>query len=157
MHVLEAGHEPKGRPVALLLHGFPELAWCWRHVLLELAHDGWHVLAPDQRGYGATSGWDDSNDGDLSKFQLLNLVRDTLGLVFAMDLKQVGVLKGHDFGAILAPWCVLTQPDIFKSMALMSAPFAGPTAIISAVDSPAKNICAELAGLPRPRKYYHQY
>jgi len=157
MHVLEAGYESAGRPVALLLHGFPELAWSWRHVMLELAHDGWHVLAPDQRGYGATSGWDDSYDGDLSKFRLLNLVRDTLGLVFAMDLKRVDVLMGHDFGAILAPWCVLARPDVFQSVALMSAPFAGPPAIVPADDSPKKDIHAELAALSRPRKHYHQY
>ena len=157
MHVLEAGYETPGRPVALLLHGFPELAWSWRHVMLELARDGWHVLAPDQRGYGATTGWDDDYDGNLANFRLFNLVRDTLGLVYAMGLEHVDALVGHDFGAILAPWCVLTRPDVFRSLVLMSAPFAGPPAMPSANDPPAQDIHADLAGLPRPRKHYHQY
>ena len=54
MHVLEAGHESPGRPCVLLLHGFPELAYSWRRVMPALAAAGYHVLAPDQRGYGRT-------------------------------------------------------------------------------------------------------
>jgi pimeloyl-ACP methyl ester carboxylesterase len=157
MHVLEAGYESPERPVALLLHGFPELAWSWRHVMLELAREGWHVLAPDQRGYGATTGWDGDYDGNLANFRLMNLARDTLGLVFALGLNRVDALMGHDFGAILAPWCVLTRPDVFRSLVLMSAPFAGPPAIPSASEPPATNVHAELASLLRPRKHYHQY
>src|ERR1700693_1561803 len=53
MHVLEAGFETKGRPCVLLLHGFPELAFSWRKVMPALAAAGYHVIAPDQRGYGA--------------------------------------------------------------------------------------------------------
>src|SRR3954451_922714 len=56
MHVLEAGYESKGRPCLLLLHGFPELAYSWRKVMPPLAAAGYHVLAPDQRGYGRTTG-----------------------------------------------------------------------------------------------------
>ena len=58
MHVLEAGFETKGRPCLLLLHGFPELAFSWRKVMPVLAEAGYHVIAPDQRGYGRTTGWD---------------------------------------------------------------------------------------------------
>ena len=58
MHILEAGYEEKGRPCLLLLHGFPELAISWRKVMLPLAAAGFHVVAPDQRGYGRTTGWD---------------------------------------------------------------------------------------------------
>jgi pimeloyl-ACP methyl ester carboxylesterase len=54
MHVLEAGFETKGRQCVLLLHGFPELAYSWRKVMLPLAASGYHVVAPDQRGYGRT-------------------------------------------------------------------------------------------------------
>ena len=57
MHVLEAGDENPGRPLLLLLHGFPELAYCWRKVMVPLAELGYHVVAPDQRGYGRTTGW----------------------------------------------------------------------------------------------------
>ena len=64
-HVLEAGFEDKSRPCVLLLHGYPELAYAWRKVMLPLASVGFHVLAPDMRGYGRTMGWDDSYDGDV--------------------------------------------------------------------------------------------
>ena len=63
MHLLEAG-EPD-QPLLLLLHGFPELAYSWRHVVLPLAAAGYHVVAPDQRGYGRTTGWDGRYDGEL--------------------------------------------------------------------------------------------
>jgi pimeloyl-ACP methyl ester carboxylesterase len=80
MHVLEARLETHGRP-CLLLHGFPELAYSWRKVMGPLAAAGLHVVAPDQRGYGRTTGWDRSYDGDVASFRLFNLVRDALGLV----------------------------------------------------------------------------
>lgn len=56
MHVLEAGYEEDNRPGILLLHGFPELAYSWRNVMAPLAEQGYHVMAPDQRGYGRTTG-----------------------------------------------------------------------------------------------------
>src|SRR5262244_1752216 len=74
MHVLEAGFEAVGRPLLLLLHGFPELAYSWRNVMRPLAAAGFYVVAPDQRGYGRTIGWDDAYDGDLSPFRTFNLV-----------------------------------------------------------------------------------
>ena len=156
MHVLEAG-EP-GRPVIVLLHGFPELAWSWRKQLPALAAAGYHVLAPDQRGYGRTTGWDADYDGDLAAFRLLNLVRDVVGLVCALGHRRIEALVGHDFGAIVAPWCVLLRPDVFRSMVLMSAPFAGPPAIPLAPGAPpAARIHDELAALARPRKHYQWY
>ena len=79
MHVLEAGFEERGRPLVLLLHGFPELAYSWRKVMLPLAAAGYRVVAPDQRGYGRTTGWDPDYDGDLGSFRILNAVRDALG------------------------------------------------------------------------------
>ena len=88
MHVLEAGFETQGRPCVLLLHGFPELAFSWRKVMPVLAAAGYHVIAPDQRGYGRTTGWDADYDGDLHSFRLLNLVRDALGLVSAFGYRQ---------------------------------------------------------------------
>jgi pimeloyl-ACP methyl ester carboxylesterase len=74
MHVLEAGYEETGRPCLLLLHGFPELAYSWRQIMLPLASAGYHVVAPDQRGYGRTTGWDGDYDGDLGSFRMLNIV-----------------------------------------------------------------------------------
>src|SRR6266478_182826 len=98
MHVLEAGFETRGRPCVLLLHGFPELGFSWRKVMPTLAAAGYHVIAPDQRGYGRTTGWDANYDGDLAPFRLLNLVRDALGLVSAFGYRAVD-LVGHDFGS----------------------------------------------------------
>jgi pimeloyl-ACP methyl ester carboxylesterase len=63
MHVLEAGEAEVGRPCILLLHGFPELAYSWRKIMPALAEAGYHVVAPDQRGYGRTSGWDRTTMG----------------------------------------------------------------------------------------------
>src|SRR6202008_4184702 len=89
MHVLEAGFETSDRPCGLLLHGFPELAYSWRKVMLPIAAAGFHVVAPDQRGYGRTTGWDGDYDGDVGSFRLLNLVRDALGLVHALGYSSV--------------------------------------------------------------------
>ena len=105
MHVLEAGFETPGRPCLLLLHGFPELAYSWRKVMAPLAAAGYHVVAPDQRGYGRTTGWDPDYDGDLASFRLLNLVRDTMGLVLGLEYRSVAAVVGHDFGASVAAWC----------------------------------------------------
>src|ERR1700680_3479052 len=129
MHVLEAGFEAKGRPCLLLLHGFPELAYSWRKVMLPLAAAGYHVVAPDQRGYGRTTGWDDAYDGELGPFRALNVVRDALGLVSALGYRSVAGVVGHDFGSPIAAWCALLRPDVFRSVTLMSAPFTGPPAI----------------------------
>ena len=63
LHILEAGFDAN-RPLILLLHGFPELAYSWRKLLLPLADTGYHVVAPDQRGYGRTTGWDGDYDGE---------------------------------------------------------------------------------------------
>src|SRR6476661_11057734 len=76
VHILETGYETPGRRCVLLLHGFPELAYSWRKVMLPLASAGYHVVAPDQRGYGRTTGWADAYDADLASFRIPNLVRD---------------------------------------------------------------------------------
>ena len=155
MHVLEAGQA--GRPALLLLHGFPELAYSWRKVMLPLAEMGFHVVAPDQRGYGRTIGWDDSYDADLRPFAMLNLVRDQLALLAALGIDAVHAVIGHDFGSPVAAHCALVRPDVFRRVALMSAPFAGAPALGSSHRAPAREIGAALAALPRPRKHYHWY
>ncbi len=163
MHVLEAGFETKGRPCVLLLHGFPELAYSWRKVMPALAARGYHVIAPDQRGYGRTTGWSAEYDGDLAPFRLTNLVRDVLGLVYAFGYRHVDAVVGHDFGSPVAAWCALIRPDVFRSVVMMSAPFAGPPALpFDTVDKPAMPpkddpVRRDLAALPRPRKHYHWY
>jgi pimeloyl-ACP methyl ester carboxylesterase len=155
MRVLEAGFETEGRPALLLLHGFPELAYSWRKVMLPLAQAGFHVIAPDQRGYGGTTGWDPRFEGDLAAFRLSNLVLDALGLVDAMGLRSVAAVIGHDFGSPVAANCALMRPDVFRAVALLSAPYAGPPAWPVETDGPAApDLHAELAALPHPRKHY---
>jgi pimeloyl-ACP methyl ester carboxylesterase len=165
IHMLEAGFETKGRPCILLLHGFPELAYSWRKVMLPLAAAGYHVVAPDQRGYGRTTGWDAAYDGDLDSFRLPNLVRDALGLVSALGYRSVAAVVGHDFGSPVAAYCAVIRPDVFQSVPLMSAPFAGPPQLpfntaeelTPSVTPGLSSIFEDLARLDPPRKLYQQY
>ena len=165
LHILEAGFETPGRPCLLLLHGFPELAYSWRKVIGPLAALGYHVVAPDQRGYGRTTGWDGAYDGDLAPFRMLNLVRDAIGLTSALGYREVAGVIGHDFGSPVAAWCALLRPDVFRSVALMSAPFAGPPSLPfdtgRAPPAPGRPFLealdAGLAALPRPRRHYQAY
>jgi pimeloyl-ACP methyl ester carboxylesterase len=166
VHILEAGYELPDRPAVLLLHGFPELAFSWRKVMLPLAAAGYHVIAPDQRGYGRTTGWDDSYDADPDPFRILNMVRDAMGLAFALGYSSVDAVVGHDAGAPVAAWSALIRPDVFRSVVLMSSPFAGVpglpfnTANGAAPPRPAATddeLDAELAKLNPPRKYYQNY
>jgi pimeloyl-ACP methyl ester carboxylesterase len=165
MHVLEAGLGDKGRPCLLLLHGFPELAYSWRKLMLPLAAAGYHVVAPDLRGYGRTTGWDAAYDGDLGAFRALNIVRDVLGLVFALGYRSLAGLVGHDYGSPIAAWCALLRPDVVRTVTLMSAPFAGPPALpFDTANAPLRedrrnrrSIHDHLAALNPPRKHYHWY
>src|SRR3989440_1043441 len=136
----------------------------WRKVMHPLAAAGFRVVVPDQRGYGRTTGWDGEYDGDLGSFRILNAVRDALGLVSALGHRDVALVAGHDFGASVAAWCALVRRDVFRTVALMSAPFAGPPALpfdtvnrVQQESSPGVDIHAELAKLERPRKHYQWY
>jgi pimeloyl-ACP methyl ester carboxylesterase len=167
MHVLEAGFEVKDRPCVLLLHGFPELAYSWRKVMPPIAAAGFHVIAPDRRGYGRTSGWDVGYDDELDPFGTLNQVKDMLGLVSAFGYRSVAAVIGHDQGSPIAAWCSVVRPDVFRSVVMMSAPFAGPptlpfnTADAAQADAAAEatvdRIYDDLAALKPPRKHYQRY
>ena len=161
IHVLEAG-AGKGRPAVLLLHGFPELAYSWRKVLPALAAAGYHAIAPEQRGYGRTIGWSKDFDADLSSFRFLNLLRDSIGVLYALGHRTAEAVVGHDFGAAVASFLALVRPDMFKRMVLMSAPFGGVSSVpFDTAGKPpapkAPDIHAALAALPRPRKHYQWY
>src|SRR5262249_45805658 len=162
VHLLEAGHEAPGRPALLLLHGFPELAYSWRKVMLPLAAAGYHVIAPDQRGYGRTTGGDGSYAADPVPFRMSNRVRDAPALVFALGPRAVAGVVGHDAGSPVGAWGALVRSDVFRSVTLMSSPFAGvpslpfDTANGAAPPRPpqtADELDAELAQLhpPAPR------
>ena len=165
MHVLEAGFETTGRPAVLLVHGFPELAYSWRKVMPHLAAAGYHVLAPDLRGYGRTDGTRVSYDDDLRPFRMLNEIRDMLSLVSAFGYRQIHLI-GHDFGALVSAWCAVARPDVFHTVVLMSAPFSGTatlpfdtadTAPRSGDEELPTDIYQELAQLTPPRKHYRSY
>ena len=166
VHTLEAGYETPGRPLVLLLHGFPELAFSWRKVMLPLANAGFHVVAPDQRGYGRTTGWDDSYEADADSFRILNMVRDAEALVFALGYREVALIVGHDAGAPVASWSALIRPDIYRRVVIMSSPFEGPPELpfntANGAAPPPRAISddeldRELAKLNPPRKYYQNY
>ena len=163
VHILEAGSDHPDRPLVLMLHGFPEMAYSWPKVMPAVAAAGFHVVAPDLRGYGRTTGWSADYDTDLRPFGLLNAVRDVLGLAFALGYRRAAAVVGHDYGAIVAPWCTLIRPDVFGSLAFMSAPFPGPPEVPFDTDRDpqappaASTIHEALAALPRPRKHYQWY
>jgi pimeloyl-ACP methyl ester carboxylesterase len=118
------------------------------------------------RGYGRTTGWDNSYDSDVFPFRLTNLVRDALGLVSAFGYRTAAVV-GRDAGSPVAAYCAAIRPDVFHSVAMMTAPFAGPPALpFDTVDgakqdggapSDARSINADLAKLSPPRKHYQEY
>lgn len=167
VHILEAGYESSSRPLALLLHGFPDLAYGWRHLIPILADAGYHVVAPDQRGFGRTTGWQDGYDVQLEPFGILNLTRDALALVSALGYRRTALLVGHDLGSPVAAYCALVRPDVFTSVVLMSAPFPGPPELpfntaendssATQQNTDSQNFAAALAALDPPREYYQQY
>ena len=159
MHVLEAGFEQPGRPCVVLLHGFPELAYTWRQLLLPLAQGGFHVVAPDMRGYGRTAQTPVKFDDDLIPYTSYGLVADILGLTRALHHEQVACVVGHDWGAPVAQWCALIRPDVFRSVVSMSNPFyqSADLPLGTRVRPPHEDLDKTLAALPRPRKYYVSY
>jgi pimeloyl-ACP methyl ester carboxylesterase len=165
MHVLEAGFEKRTGRVLLLVHGYPELAYSWRKQMVPLAAAGYHVIVPDLRGYGRTSGTDVKFDDDLAPFRTLNEVRDMLSLVSAFGYRSVDGIIGHDFGSPVSAWCAVSRPDVFRSVVLMSAPFGGtPSLPFNTADQPrtgnapaADSIYDDLARLKPPRKHYQRY
>ncbi|TVY49296.1 Epoxide hydrolase A [Lachnellula cervina] len=141
-HVLSAGDPSK--PLLLCLHGFPELAFSWRKIMPQLANQGYHVVAYDQRGYGRTTGWDTRpfHQVDLNTFSFTRLVRDAVILVNALGYESVACVLGHDFGAVGA-----SSPAL--PFAITSPNYNQP---------PSKpDIHSDLAELPEPRKHYKWY
>ena len=161
MHFLEAGFEGEAlaKPLLLLLHGFPELAFSWRHQLPVLAAAGYHVVAPDQRGYGRTTGGDDRFSGDWQASHMLQLVADAQALVQALGHSHVACVIGHDFGSPVAAWCALTRPDVFHAVVMMSAPFAGPPPALDAAlaHHQLMQVVQGLGELHPPRQHYQWY
>jgi pimeloyl-ACP methyl ester carboxylesterase len=113
MNVVEAGSGPD----VVLLHGFANHSYSWRHQVRDLAAAGYHVLAPDLRGYGQTA----RPDG-VEQYSVLHLVGDVVGLLDAFRIERATVV-GHDWGATLAWNTALMRPDRVRSVVGMSAPY----------------------------------
>jgi len=165
VHVLDAGFAVANRPAVLLIHGFPELAYSWRKVMPAIAAAGYHVLAPDLRGYGRTGGTEVKFDDDLTAFRTFNRVTDMVALMLALGYHSAAAVIGHDVGSGIAAWCAVVRPDIFGKAVMMSAPFGGTPALpfgtadaaTRAAAPPADTINEDLARLNPPRKYYMRY
>lgn len=159
LHILEAGYG-RNAPCVVLLHGFPELAYAWRTQLLPLAAAGFHVVAPDLRGYGRSASQPVQYRDDLLPYSMLNRVSDVVGLVRALGYESVASVIGHDWGGPTAQWCARVRPDIFRSVVSMSTPFLkAPSLPLGTAhrESASVDIDQELAALPRPRKHYITY
>jgi epoxide hydrolase A/B len=114
LRLTEAGD--RGAPVVILAHGFPELAFSWRHQIPVLAAAGYHVMAPDQRGYGGSSAPSAIEDYDIVK-----LTDDIAGLLDDVGAEKA-VLVGHDWGSVVATNFPLLHPDRVSACVAVSVP-----------------------------------
>lgn len=158
-HTLQSG-DPT-HPLVLFCHGYPELAYSWRHILPAIARAGYFCVAPDQRGYGRTTGWEsraaDYASVDLAQFTMPHLARDLVCLAYRLGHPTVACIVGHDFGAVVAASAALIRPDVFQASVHLSHPYhrppEPPLGEGEAGDGKV-DIQAELAKLEPPRKHY---
>ena len=113
VHVAEQGRGP----LVLLLHGFPELWYSWRHQLPALAAAGFHAVAPDLRGYGRTDA-----PQAVESYSMRNMTADAAGILDALGV-ETAVVAGHDWGAPIAWHCALMYPERFSAVVALSVPY----------------------------------
>jgi pimeloyl-ACP methyl ester carboxylesterase len=113
LHVAELGQGP----LVLLCHGWPELAYSWRHQIPALAAAGYRVVAADMRGYGGSSA-----PHAVDAYAITDLVGDMVALVAALGETRAAIV-GHDWGAAVAWSAALMRPDLFRAVAGLSVPF----------------------------------
>jgi len=125
LQLVEAG--PEDGQTVVLCHGFPELAYSWRHQVPALADAGYHVLAPDQRGYGASD-----QPEAIDAYDIHHLTDDLLGLLDEAGVEQA-VFVGHDWGSMVVGQMALLHPDRVRGVVAMSVPLLprGPMAPVS--------------------------
>lgn len=116
MRLHEAGADG-ARGVVVLLHGFPELGYSYRHQLVALAEAGYHAIAPDMRGYGGTD-----RPADYRSYTTLHLVGDVVGILDAVEA-PTAVVVGHDWGAPVAWNTALMRPDRIRGVVGLSVPY----------------------------------
>lgn len=114
LHVVEAG--PEDGKLVVLLHGFPEFWYSWRHQIDALAAAGYRVIAPDQRGYNLSD-----KPRATSAYAIEELAQDVVGLVAAYGRKSAMVV-GHDWGAAVAWWLSLRHPEVVERLAILNVP-----------------------------------
>jgi pimeloyl-ACP methyl ester carboxylesterase len=112
MHYVDEGRGP----LVVLLHGFPFLWYLWRHQIRALAAAGYHVVAPDQRGYGQTTCPSDADEYDITR-----LVGDVVGLIQSLG-ERSAVLVGQDWGSPIAYNAALMRPDLVRGIVMTSTP-----------------------------------
>ena len=115
-----AVHELGEGPAVLLLHGFPELAYSWRHQIGPIADAGFRVIAPEQRGFG-----DSDAPADPLTYSVKNLVADLVGLLDALELEQA-VFVGHDWGSMPAWYAGAYAPERVAGAASLCTPYFTP-------------------------------
>jgi pimeloyl-ACP methyl ester carboxylesterase len=103
-------------PLVVLCHGWPELSYSWRHQVPALADAGFHVVAPDMRGFGRSSA-----PAEIGAYSIFDTVGDMVALVGALGEKHA-VIVGHDWGAPVAWHAAMFRPDIFTKVAGLSVP-----------------------------------
>jgi epoxide hydrolase 4 len=114
LHAVEAG--PEGGPLLILLHGFPEFWYGWHRQIEPLAAAGFHVLAPDQRGYNRSD-----KPRKVSAYNLDTLARDVVGLIDEAGVGKARVV-GHDWGGAVAWWLGIQHPERLEKLALLNIP-----------------------------------
>ncbi|MFT5929340.1 MAG: pimeloyl-ACP methyl ester carboxylesterase, partial [Candidatus Azotimanducaceae bacterium] len=117
MRVFEAGTGP----AVLLIHGWPESWYSWRHQITYLAEAGYRVIAPDMRGYGDT---DSPEQADQYRIDII--VDDVVGILDTLDIDK-STIVGHDWGAMVVWHAALLKPERFNGVLAMSVPYAGPS------------------------------
>ena len=105
-------------PLVLLLHGFPESWYSWRHQFEPIAKAGFKCVAPDMRGYG-----DSDAPADIGAYNQVEVVNDIAGLVPALGY-ETAIVIGHDWGAPTAWSCAKDHPDVFTAVGALSVPFS---------------------------------
>lgn len=125
LHVAEQGEGP----LVLLLHGFPESWYSWRHQFAALADAGYRVVAPDQRGYARSDRAPSSEE-----YTLPHLVGDVTALIGALGAEEA-VVVGHDWGAVVAWTTALLRPDLVRAVAGLSVPPLPPAGLPSVESS----------------------
>eukprot|EP00253_Pinus_taeda_P003763 PITA_03763 len=130
LHVAEIG----SGPAVLLLHGFPEIWYSWRHQMNALAEAGFHAIAPDFRGYGLSD-----QPSEPEKAAYYDLVEDIVGLLDALGIEKAFIVA-KDFGAFIAYYIGLCHPDRVKGIVTLGIPYRKPGVLTSNMDSAPKDL-----------------